>query len=227
MPGVDRVVVAPDTLPLGKFDLHCPIMSLPHAFDSRQDSIPAQVPYLSVPGRLRDHWQERLSGISGMKVGLAWAGSAALRDDAKRSIHARRFAPLLAIERLRLVSLQKGEAALQLEDWPGDVEDWMDGCEDLMDTAALIANLDLVISVDTAVAHLAGALGKPVWLLNRFESEWRWGLAREDSPWYPTMRIFRQTERDAWDDVVERVSAELAKLAGAAATGKRSGAQSS
>jgi len=112
-----------------------------------------------------------------------------------------------------LISLQKGEAAGELQAWRGDIEDWMDACEDFMDTAALVENLDLVISVDTAIAHLAGALGKPVWLLNRFESEWRWGLEREDTPWYPTMRIFRQSEHDTWVGVIERISAELAKSA--------------
>jgi ADP-heptose:LPS heptosyltransferase len=106
-------------------------------------------------------------------------------------------------------SLQNGNASAQLEGHRGVVADYVEDCADLLDTAALVANLDLVISVDTAVAHLAGALGKPVWLLNRFGSEWRWGLAREDTPWYPTMRIFREPARDAWDVVIERVAAEL------------------
>jgi len=213
LPGVDRVVVETEALPLGKFDLHCPIMSLPYAFDSRQDSIPNQVPYLSVSEEIREQWRERFSGISKMRVGLAWAGSKALRNNARRSIALRHFAPLLHMDRVQLISLQKGEAAGELQAWRGDIEDWMDACEDFMDTAALVENLDLVISVDTAIAHLAGALGKPVWLLNRFESEWRWGLEREDTPWYPTMRIFRQSEHDTWVGVIERISAELAKSA--------------
>jgi len=211
MPGVDRVVAETDGLPFGMFDVHCPIMSLPFLFDTLPDSIPDRIPYLFVPDLLRAQWQERLSGMAKTRVGLVWAGSTTLRDDARRSIALRQFAPLLQLDGVQPISLQKGGAAAQLEDWPGDVANWMDACGDFLDTAALVQNLDLVISVDTAVAHLAGALGKPVWLLNRFESEWRWGSVRDDSPWYPTMRIFRQTERNGWDSVIARVAAELGK----------------
>ena len=104
------------------------------------------------------------------------------------------------------MSLQKGKDADQIKQSSRKIHDWMDECEDFLDTAAVIEQLDLVISVDTAVAHLAGAMGKPVWMLNRFESEWRWMLEREDSPWYPTMRIFRQSRRGDWDDVIARVA---------------------
>ena len=112
------------------------------------------------------------------------------------------------------MSLQKGKDADQIKQSSRKIHDWMDECEDFLDTAAVIEQLDLVISVDTAVAHLAGAMGKPVWMLNRFESEWRWMLEREDSPWYPTMRIFRQSRRGDWDDVIARVASALKKLAG-------------
>jgi hypothetical protein len=112
------------------------------------------------------------------------------------------------------ISLQKGGPAAELAEMSWPILDWMNECEDFSDTAALVVNLDLVISVDTSVAHLAGALGKPVWLLNRFESEWRWQLDREDSPWYPTMRIFRQSALNDWDGVVERVASELGRLGG-------------
>jgi ADP-heptose:LPS heptosyltransferase len=112
------------------------------------------------------------------------------------------------------VSLQKGDPAAELDEMGWPILDWMNECEDFSETAALVVNLDLVISVDTSVAHLAGALGKPVWLLNRFESEWRWQLDREDSPWYPTMRIFRQSALNDWDGVVERVASELGRLGG-------------
>ncbi len=113
---------------------------------------------------------------------------------------------------VQLVSLQKGEGAEQARAWRGQIEDWMDDCDDFLDTAALVSNLDLVISIDSAIAHLAGALGKPVWLLNRFGSDWRWGLDSERSPWYPSMRIFRQREPAGWDRVIAQVADALANF---------------
>ena len=113
---------------------------------------------------------------------------------------------------MQLISLQKEDGAEQVGAWRGQIENWMDDCHDFMDTAALVQNLDLVIAVDSAVAHLAGALGKPVWLLNRFRSEWRWGLESERTPWYPSMRIFRQGEDTSWDRVIAQVADELAKF---------------
>jgi ADP-heptose:LPS heptosyltransferase len=111
-----------------------------------------------------------------------------------------------------MISLQKGEESAQLKDLGWDFIDWMEECEDFLDTAGLINELDLVISVDTSVAHLAGALGKPVWLLNRFESEWRWMLERTDSPWYPGMKIFRQQELGNWESAINLVAEELVTL---------------
>ncbi len=218
MPGVDRTTTETEPVPFGEFDLHCPIMSLPLLFDARPDSLPNNVPYLSVPGPLRQHWRNRVSAIGKPTVGLAWAGSRSLRDDARRSIPLRRFSSLLGIGGIQLISLQKGDAAEQLRDCGWEVPDWMDECADFLDTAALVVNLDLVIAVDTAVAHLAGALGRPVWLLNRFESEWRWGLGREDSPWYPTMRILRQPVPRDWDSVIAQVRADLAQVRSTART---------
>jgi Flp pilus assembly protein TadD len=211
MAGVDRAMTDASSAPFGEFDLHCPMLSLPMLFDARPDSIPNRVPYLVVPESLRSRWRQRLSNIEKRRVGLAWAGSKTLRADSRRSIPLSRFAPLLGIGGVQLISLQKGDAANQRRDWGDSLPDWMGDCADLMDTAALVDNLDLVITVDTSIAHLAGALGKPVWLLNRYESEWRWGLEREDSPWYPTMRILRQPERGDWDTVVKRVAANLAR----------------
>jgi hypothetical protein len=112
------------------------------------------------------------------------------------------------------VSLQKGSASGQLDRCKSSITDWMDECEDYLDTAALVAELDLVISVDTSIAHLAGALGRPVWLLNRFESEWRWLIDRADSPWYPGMRIFNQPRSRDWAAVIETMKAPLERLAG-------------
>lgn len=211
LPGVDRVISTDKAPPLGLFDFHCPMMSLPFIFNTRLDSIPDQVPYLSISESLVRNWENRIGHIRKVKVGLAWAGNSALRDDSKRSIPLRQFEPLLGIAGVQLISLQKGTEAQTLAGLHWDILDFMDECHDLMDTAALVFNLDLVISVDTAVAHLAGALSKPVWLLNRYSSEWRWGLQREDSPWYPSMRIFRQTASLEWDSVIQRVAMELGK----------------
>jgi len=209
--GVDEVVSKEDPLPLGRFDRHCPLMSLPLLFDTSLETIPGEVPYARVPAVLGRKWADKLAALQRPRVGLVWAGGALFRSDPlrTRSVSLERFSPVLAIGGASFVSLQKGEDADQLKGSGWKVHDWMDECEDFLDTAAVIEQLDLVISVDTAVAHLAGALGKPVWMLNRFESEWRWMLEREDSPWYPTMRIFRQSSSGDWDDVVARVASAL------------------
>jgi Tfp pilus assembly protein PilF len=207
--GLDHSVSCAQTVSANDFDLHCPIMSLPLLFGTTLDSIPNQVPYIAVPRELGNAWKERLSPIAKTKVGLAWAGSKTLRADARRSIPLAALEPVIRCEGVQLVSLQKEEGAEQLRDWRGQIADWMDDCTDFLDTAALVDNLDLVISVDSAIVHLAGALGKPVWLLNRHGSEWRWGLESANSPWYPTMRIFRQREAETWDRVSARVADEL------------------
>jgi len=213
-PQVDEIVAKDRPLPAGSFDCHCPIMSLPLLFETRLETIPADVPYLRVPAELKSEWAGRLAAIRRPRVGLCWAGNRLLPSDALRSIPLERFAPLFDLEGVKFVSLQKDRGGDQPAMTRRRMLDWMDDCGDLIDTAALIEQLDLVISVDTAVAHLAGALGKPVWLLNRFESEWRWLLEREDSPWYPTMRIFRQRSVGDWDEVIARLAAELRALAG-------------
>ncbi|HWU83206.1 MAG TPA: tetratricopeptide repeat protein [Methylophilaceae bacterium] len=202
------------------WDFHCYIMSMPLAFGTTIDNIPDQLPYLRSPANRVQHWAERLqaSGASGLRVGLVWAGGSRLRDDRQRSIPLTKFAGLLHVKGVSWVSLQKEWRA---EDTDGTAEpasliDWMPEIFDFADTAALIDNLDLVISVDTAVAHLAGALGRPVWLLNRYAGDWRWMYEREDSPWYPGMRIFNQTAHDDWDDVLQRVEARLQELASSA-----------
>jgi hypothetical protein len=204
---VNEVIPASEPLPAGRFDLHCPIMSLPLAFATRLDTIPSAVPYVDVPATMR---HEKLSELPRPRIGLLWAGGAVYPRNHLRSIRLERFAPLIRMRGLSFVSLQKGDEAAQLAalGWP--IADRMDECQDLLDTAALISELDLVIGIDSAVAHLAGALGKPMWLLNRFESDWRWLLGREDSPWYPTIRILRQPRPGDWDSVIARVAAELA-----------------
>ncbi|MEO8345860.1 MAG: tetratricopeptide repeat protein [Betaproteobacteria bacterium] len=210
--GLDHGMSCTQAVSSDAFDLHCPIMSLPFLFKTTRDSIPGSMPCVAVPTALRDIWKARLAPISRPRVGLAWAGSRTLRDDARRSISLSTFAPLIKWEGARFVSLQKGDGAEQVGAWMSQIENWMDECDDFMDTAALVQNLDLVIAVDSAVAHLAGALGKPVWLLNRYRSEWRWGLESDRSPWYPSMRIFRQTEAASWDDVIANVADELIRF---------------
>jgi len=201
--GVDQVVARGEPLPA--FDLHCPMLSLPLAFETAPETIPTGVPYLSADPVQARIWRERVGEASGLKVGLAWAGGRQTASDAQRSVSTDKLGPLLAAPGVRWFSLQKDEPA------PEGVIDLMSDAKDFADTAALIAGLDLVISVDTAVAHLAGALGKPVWLLDRFDSDWRWLIGRTDSPWYPTMTIYRQPGPGDWDAVVEAVLEHLAR----------------
>jgi Flp pilus assembly protein TadD len=206
LPAVDLVIGNGMPFPLTAFDCHCPMMSLPYLFGTSLETIPSSVPYIHVPPEMNIEWAQRLAAIKELKVGLVWAGSKSQKKDFLRSIPLQRFAPLFTIAGARFINLQK-DAAVDHD----LLLDWMEECTDLLDTAALVQQLDLVISVDTAVAHLAGALAKPVWLLNRYESEWRWLLRREDTPWYPTMRIFRQPALHDWDSVIARIAAELAK----------------
>jgi tetratricopeptide (TPR) repeat protein len=203
---VDEVIPASEPLPAGRFGLQCPIMSLPLAFATRLETIPRAVPYLEVPAALK---AERLSGVPRPRIGLLWSGGESFPRNHLRSIRLERLAPLMKIPGLSFVSLQKGEEAAQLGAIGWSIVDRMDECRDLLDTAALVGELDLVIGIDSAVTHLTGALGKPMWLLNRFESDWRWMLGREDSPWYPTIRILRQPRPGDWDSVVARVAREL------------------
>ena len=212
VPGVDHVISKQDPVPAGVFDWHCPNMSLPLAFGTRVDAIPGEVPYLLVPDKLDQEWAAKLAAVAPRRVGIAWAGTKLNPANAVRSIRLEQFAPLFGIPGLSFVSLQKGDGSEELDGarWP--IIDRMGECGDLLDTAALVNQLDLVISVDTAVAHLAGALGKPVWMLNRYESEWRWMLEREDSPWYPTLRLFRQDRAGDWDAPIARIAGALAAI---------------
>jgi len=197
------------------FDYHTPMMSLPRAFETRLDTIPASVPYLfAQPARL-EAWRRRLAARGArQRIGLVWAGNPKYPRDRARSCAVERLAPLLMLRDCMFYSLQKGATAAEVVklDPSGErVLDYSGELESFADTAALIGALDLVISVDTAVAHLAGALGKPVWILLPFAPDWRWLQEREDSPWYPTARLFRQPRRGDWDSVLERVAAELEK----------------
>jgi tetratricopeptide (TPR) repeat protein len=212
VPGVSRVVGPDEELP--GFDTYRALMSLPMVLKTTLSSLPGKIPYIE-PDAARDaQWKERLAPYAGTrKIGIAWAGRPTHRDDARRSMSLSRLAPLADVPGISLFSLQKGDAANQLREVPfgSRIIDLQDQIPDFADTAAAIANLDLVIAVDTAVAHLAGAIGKPVWLLIATAPDYRWMLDREDSPWYPTMRLFRQKTRDDWDEVILRVRDELLK----------------
>jgi len=205
--GVDTLLTAGQALP--RLDFVCPLLSLPRACATTLETIPADVPYLAPPPDTLAQWRARLAG-RGLKVGIAWAGSPLHRSDAKRSIDIEKLAPLLQIEGVRWFSLQVGERAGDLARLPADhVTDLAPHLSDFAETAAAVAHLDLVISVDTAVVHLAGALARPAWVMLRSQPDWRWLLEREDTPWYPTLRLFRQHDRGDWNEVVARVRAAL------------------
>jgi tetratricopeptide (TPR) repeat protein len=206
MKGVDEVVSAEDPSP--PFDFHCPMLSLPIAFGTKLTDIPP-TPYLTADPALVAAWAPRVARLPrGRPVGIVWSGNSAFLKDHLRSVPPNLLHPLLSAPGIRFVSLQKGGTSLL----PGaDVSDLMADVKDFSDTAALIANLELVISVDTSVVHLAGAMGKPVWLLNRYNACWRWLPGRQDSPWYPTMRVFGQPSPGDWKSVVAEVASELAK----------------
>jgi Tfp pilus assembly protein PilF len=206
LPGVDQIIARGQTLPA--FDYHIPLQSLPRLFKTDLTNIPNAVPYLHVPLENRSHCKERVQNDGRLKVGLVWAGSAKPRDD-RRTRGLDVFAPLGQTPGVRFFSLQKGPES-SLARPPGlELVDFTDDLNDFMDSAALIENLDLVISVDTSVAHLAGALAKPVWVLIPFSADFRWLMDRTDSPWYPTMRLFRQKRRGDWTSVGAEVAAAL------------------
>lgn len=190
-----------------------PLLSLPQLFNSDLNTIPAPLSYLdSDPAKTRS-WNGRI-GQDGFRVGIVWAGRPEHENDHHRSCALEYFMPLTQMEGIRLFGLQKGEAARQVKKLPDGrvVENLGEDFENFADTAGAVANLDLVISVDTAVAHLAGAMGKPVWLLLPFAPDWRWLMQREDSPWYPSMRLFRQKSRGDWAEVFQRLALELKNL---------------
>jgi tetratricopeptide (TPR) repeat protein len=204
---------------LPAFDCHCPLLSLPLAFKTQLDTIPSQIPYLTAPETKVGVWRDRLGKRDKARIGIVWAGNSrkelSIKHqllDQQRSIAFDRLKTLFQEPRCDFYSLQKGDDAVQqLRGSPlrHRVIDLTDDLHDFSDTAALIENLDLVISVDTSVAHLAGALGRPFWLLNRYSTCWRWLREREDTPWYPTGRLFRQDPTRDWDHVIARVQAAL------------------
>jgi Flp pilus assembly protein TadD len=211
--GVAQVISYGEKLPA--FDLHCPYLSLPAVFRTTIRSIPSKIPYITADPGLVQKWRDRMAqDFSEFKIGLAWAGNLAHPRSQYRSCSLDQFSSLAQLDDITIYSLQKGEAAAMAKNPPAGMKvvDYTEDFRDFSDAAALIENLDLVISVDTAAAHLAGALGKTVWTLLPFIPEWRWLLNREDSPWYPTMRIFRQPSAGDWKSVISRVVDELRKI---------------
>lgn len=208
MEGVEQIVARGDALP--PFDWQIPLQGLPRILDLTLDNIPSQVPYIRVPEDRARIWAERMPARDGKtRIGLVWAGSPN-NDMEFRSRSLELFYPMLKLPGFRFFSLQMGEDRLQR---PPEGTDWVDltaEIGDMADTAALVQNLDLVISVDTSTAHLAGALGKPVWVLIPSHSDFRWLLKRTDSPWYPTMRLFRQGNGRPWTEVAHEIMKALA-----------------
>lgn len=205
--GIDAVV--PKGTPPPPFDVHFPLLSLPWLFRTTLDSIPAEVPYLRVPDRVphREDLDDALArGEGRIRIGLGWQGSTAHPRDRERSIPARTMAPLAALPHTAWYSFQREEG---LEPPFPEVQDLGDLLGDFSDSAHAVAAMDLVITADTALAHLAGALGVPVLLLLTAVPDWRWLLERPDTPWYPTMRLYRQPRPGDWDAVIARVVADL------------------
>ncbi len=209
LPGIAQLVTVGEMLP--RFGLYCPLLSLPRLMDSRT----AQVPYLTAePDRIAQ-WRERL-GTNGYRVGIAWQGNPASAAERGRSVPLHHFRPLAQIPGVRLISLQKQHGLEQLQNVPAGLqietmgENLDEGPDAFIDTAAVMQSLDLVVTSDTSIAHLAGALGRPVWVALKHVPDWRWQLVGDEIAWYPTMRLFRQTKRGDWEGVFARIADHLA-----------------
>jgi tetratricopeptide (TPR) repeat protein len=215
--GIDELVPQGTTLPA--FDVYAPLLSLPGLMDTTVDNVPADIPYLAAHPQKVQQWQPELERLGrGVRVGIVWQGSRVYRNDRRRSVTLAQFEPLARLPGVRLVSLQVGAGVEQLatigERWPiCDLGSCFDPSS-FADAAAVLSGLDLLVSVDTALVHLAGALGRPVWLALPFAPDWRWLLEREDSPWYPGLRLFRQQRPGQWAEVFERMAAALGELQG-------------
>lgn len=211
--GAASVIAQGDPLP--DFDQHCPLLSVPFATDTRLETIPADVPYLTAPVERLEKWRPHFPPGNRLRVGVVWRGNPNHKNDANRSIAFDTFRTIFDTPHCEFVCLQVGlnatEAAV-IDSHPGCVNHTR-SIADFSDTAAIVSHLDLVIAVDTSTAHLVGALGKPIWLLLPFSPDWRWLLDREDSPWYPSMRLFRQPVAGDWGSVIRDISAELAPVA--------------
>jgi hypothetical protein len=216
----DDIEIAPPSGPVPQVDLTCPLLSVPHKLGVTLETIP-RAPYLSAPTDIAHAWSARLQVDRGLRVGLAWSGNTQYVNDATRSLRLEQLRTILDVPHVRFVSVQRDVRPAEedlLRALP--IADYRTLLTDFAETAGLIATLDLVISVDTSIAHLAGALGKPVWVLLSAVSDWRWLECRSDSPWYPTARLFRQRAIGEWDAVLAEVRAALGELAARRALGQ-------
>ena len=210
----DCMIRSEEALP--HFDFFVPLLSLPRIFGTTVETVPANVPYLQVPTNRLEVWRERFAGLKAFRIGIVWQGSTSYSDDSQRSFHLNKFGPLAYFPGVELVCLQKGNGTEQMKQISFPVRTLGDAFDEegpFLDTAAVMKNLDLVIAPNTSIAHLAGALNVPVWvILSGNASDWRWIANRDDSPWYPSMRLFRQTTGGDWDEVFNRVYAEVARV---------------
>jgi hypothetical protein len=209
--GVDQAITT--GMPLPSFDVQLALLSLPGLFETTLDTIPKAIPYLKADPALTVHWRKVLDPQKGFTIGIVWQGSNTKKEE-RRLFPLTHFASLARLDGVRLVSLQVGAAAQQLATVPFPIFDSgsMFDPNSLDDAAAAVMNLDLVVTVDTATAHLAGALGVPVWVALPFVPDWRWLLDRSDTPWYPTMRLFRQSRPGDWEAVFENMAEVLGRL---------------
>ncbi len=206
--GLPQVIIRGDALP--EFSWQCPLLSLPLAFSTELETIPANVPYISPDPARVEEWRQRL-GRNTRRIGLVWTGNPSHPRNRLRSIPLEQLIPLIKVPGTTFYALQFGPGAEEMKQLPPDVLliNLGEELKDFVNVAAIVANLDMVISIDSAVAHLAGAMGKPVWILLNKGCDWRWFLEREDSPWYPTARLFRQVTPGGWPEVVNRIEREL------------------
>lgn len=212
--GIDEIVDTAKVIEGNvKYDLYITLLSLPKIFDTKIDNIPAQIPYLSAEASKILFWHDKIKTET-FKIGIVWAGNPIHGNDRNRSCALKDFIQLAKIKNVTLFSLQKGPGIEQMKSWPGDMEliDLGQEFEDFTDTAAAIENMDLTISVDTSVIHLAGAMGKTAWALIPCEPDWRWMLNRQDTPWYPTIRLFRQKQYGSWEELFHRVADRVENL---------------
>ncbi|MCP5008162.1 MAG: glycosyltransferase family 9 protein [Planctomycetes bacterium] len=210
--GIDKLMERPSTGVIKEqFDYHIPLLSLPGIFGTDIETVPSDIPYISPDQDTLTKWHSKFVHDNNFKIGLVWAGNPCNRKDRVRSCSLENFATLADVPGVSFYTLQKGTASGQAITPPRNMilNNQADELYDFAETGAAIVNLDLIITVDTAVAHLAGAIGKPVWTLLQFDPDWRWLIRRKDSPWYPSMRLFRQSRPNDWTTLFEKVKEAL------------------
>jgi hypothetical protein len=209
------------------FDFQCALLSLPGVLGTTLDTIPSAIPYLIPEAPLVANWRQRI-GDNGLKIGICWQGTPFAKVDRGRSVPLRCFHPIAILPGVRLLSIQKNHGLDQLSELPSGMmvenlgAEFDSGRDAFIDAAAVMSCLDLIVTSDTSIAHLAGALGRPVWVVLKHVPDWRWMLDRSDSLWYPTAKLYRQSVRNDWDGVFERVAGDVAKLAAAVQPGSMS-----